>query len=272
MYYTGIPLGAGASFLSASYLAPRLGWKACFFVLGAVGLVASAVLLLFREPARTDAEDAAARAARPDFGVLIQEWIRALRGNPRLALAMLGGAMLCYGAGSALQSVTWLVQERGYAFPRATLLAGVIGISGGLLGNVAGGAFGDWNARRRRNGHLWSLIPMTMFFAPVSMVFYSIAPGTPLFYVCWLVTSAGISAWYGPLFAAIQELAPAQARATTVAFALLVINVLGVGPGPLITGIIGDARGLSAGLLLSVGVVALAIVPFAFALRERRAS
>ncbi|MEO8505675.1 MAG: MFS transporter [Acidobacteriota bacterium] len=272
VYYTGIPLGAGASFIAASYLAPRFGWKACFFVLGAIGLVASGALLLFREPTRNDSPEAAVRADRPGFRRLIQDWIRALARNPRLVLAMLGGALLCYGAGSALHIVTWLVQERGYTFQRATLLAGVIGIGAGLLGNVAGGAFGDWNARRRQNGHLWSLIPMTLFFAPIGMVFYSLPPRTPLFYLCWFITSAGISAWYGPLFAAIQELAPAHTRATSVAFTLLVINLLGVGPGPLITGIIGDTRGLSAGLLLSVGVVALALVPFGFALRERPSS
>jgi hypothetical protein len=61
-------------------------------------------------------------------------------------------------------------------------------------------------------------------------------------------------------------------RATTVAFALLVMNLLGVGPGPLITGMIGDARGLTTALLVSLGVVALAIVPFALAARRRAAA
>lgn len=269
VYYAGIPLGAGASLIAASYLAPRFGWRACFFILGVLGLLASAAMLLFREPERRGAGAAAAPRERPSLGQLVRDLAVSLKGRRQLVLTLLGGSLLCYGAGAALHAVTWLVQERGYAYPRAALLAGVIGVSAGFLGNLAGGTFGDWCARRRPNGHLWALIPMTLFFVPVGLLFYALTPGTPLFYACWFITSAGTSAWFGPLFAAIQELSPAHTRASTVAFALLILNLLGVGPGPLITGMIGDARGLSVGLLVSLGVVAMAIVPFALAARAR---
>ena len=55
-----------------------------------------------------------------------------------------------------------------------------------------------------------------------------------------------------------------------IAFAMLVINLLGVGPGPLITGMIGDARGLTLGLLSSLLVAGLAIPAFALAARRAR--
>ena len=109
---------------------------------------------------------------------------------------------------------------------------------------------------------------MTAFFTLPAWLFYTIRPNTALFYVCWFFTAAGTTAWFGSLFSAYQELAPAQVRSTIVAFALLVLNLLGVGPGPLITGMIGDARNLSSGLLISVGITALAIIPFALAARS----
>ena len=56
-----------------------------------------------------------------------------------------------------------------------------------------------------------------------------------------------------------------------VAFALLVLNLLGVGPGPLITGMIGDRSGLSFGLLVSLVVTAMAMIPFFLAARSERA-
>ena len=265
VYYAGIPLGSAVGLIASSYIAPHYGWRACFFVLGGFGVVAAALLLLFREPARRGAAPA---VERPPLGRLAVDVFRALAVRRDLALTLLGGSLLCYGAGAALHAVTWLVQERGFSYPRAAFTAGVIAIVAGFFGNLAGGAFGDWWARRRPNGHLFSLILMTAFFVPVGLVFYSVAPGTSLFYVCWFVTAAGTSAWFGPLFATIQELSPAHTRASTVAFALLVLNLLGVGPGPLVTGIIGDARGLTAGLLASLGVVALAVVPFALAIRR----
>lgn len=111
---------------------------------------------------------------------------------------------------------------------------------------------------------------MTAFFTPVGLVFYNLAPGTPLFFACWFVTSAGTSAWFGPLFAALQELSPGHTRSTMIAFGMLVINLLGVGPGPLVTGMIGDAHGLTLGLTSSLVVVAFAIVAFAIAARIGR--
>src|SRR6185436_15443605 len=129
------------------------------------------------------------------------------------------------------------------------------------LGNLAGGAFGDACARRFRGGRLWSLVFMTAFFTIPAWIFYSQTPGTPLFYVCWFFTSAGTTAWFGPLFSTYQELSPVQARSTMTAFALLVLNLLGVGPGPLVTGIIGDSSGLSLALLISLAVTVLAVIP-----------
>ena len=143
-------------------------------------------------------------------------------------------------------------------------------VGAGILGNLAGGLFGDLCARRFRNGRLWSLAAMTAFFTPIGLAFYSMAPGTPLFFACWFVTSAGTSAWFGPLFAAIQELSPSHTRSTMIAFGMLVINLLGVGPGPLVTGMIGDSRSLTLGLLSSQAVVSLAIVAFAVAARSAR--
>jgi predicted MFS family arabinose efflux permease len=265
VYYAGIPLGTGVSMLASSYLAPRYGWRACFFLLGGIGLVAVLGLLAFKEPVRRARPGAAAGAPPPSLGQLARDVIKALAGRRDLVLTLIGGSLLCYGAGAALHAVTWLVEERGFSYAEAAFRAGIVGVLAGFLGNLAGGTFADWCARRRANGHLFSLIPMTVFFTAVGLVFYNLPPGTPLFYVCWFITAAGTSAWFGPLFAAIQEISPGHTRATTVAFALLVLNLLGVGPGPLVTGMIGDARGLTVALLASLAVVILAVIPFGLA-------
>lgn len=266
VYYAGIPLGTAVSLVASSYLAPRYGWRACFFVLGGVGLVAALGLLAFREPAR---RHAAAAARLPSAREVAHDAAAALRGRPALGLTLAAGALLCYGSASAMHVVTWLVEERGFDYPRAAFQAGIVAVVAGLAGNLAGGAFADRCARRRPDGHLWSLIPMTAFFAPFGLAFFTLAPGTAPFYLCWFVTVAGHSAWFGTLFATVQQLAPGGARATTVAVALLAVNLFGVGPGPLVTGAVGDRHGLTAGLVASVVVAALALVPLALAVRAR---
>lgn len=270
VYYAGIPIGTAVSMISVGFLAPAYGWRFCFYLLGGIGVLAAAAMFAFREPVRRGAP-AAAAAAGKSVKQLVADAAKALSAKPELTLTLLGGSLLCYGAGAALMAVTWLVQERGFVLGDALLRAGLIAALAGFLGNLAGGTFADWCAKRRANGHLFALIPMTAFFAPLAFVFYSLPPSGPLFYVCWFITAAGTSAWFGPLFAALQGLAPAHTRATTVAFALLVLNLLGVGPGPLITGKIGDVQNLTLGLQISSVVVALAIPIFYFAWRKARA-
>ena len=267
VYYAGIPLGTAASLLAAGYVAPRFGWRACFVVLGLFGLAAVAALPLLREPPR---QSSAAAPGLPSLWRLSREFGRAVIRRPALLLVLAGGTLLVYGSAAALLVVTWLVEERGFAFARAAYLAGVVAVAAGLLGNLAGGWFGDWCARRFPQGRLWSLVAMTLFFVPFSAGFYLLPVSTPLFWPCWFFACAGTTAWFGPLFAAIQELAPTAARSTTVAFALLVMNVAGVGPGPLVTGLIGDSSSLTRGLLLSVAVVLAASLPFALAARRAK--
>jgi predicted MFS family arabinose efflux permease len=270
VYYAGIPLGLATALISSSIIAPRYGWRFSFYALGLIGLVATACLAFFREPERRRPADAAAPKPRPAISEIVRDLTRALVARPALALALLGGSLLCYGSGAALLGVTWLVEERGFAYSDAAFRAGIVAVVAGFLGNVAGGAFGDFCARRFPAGRLWSLVIMTVFLSVPAWLFYTMTPGTPVWYACWLLTSAGTTAWFGPLFSAYQELAPTHTRSTMVAFALLVLNLLGVGPGPLITGYLGDQRSLTFGLRASVIITVLAFIPFALAARSER--
>jgi MFS family permease len=270
VYYAGIPLGTAVSLIASSWVAPRYGWRACFFVLGVIGLAAAAGLFLFREPERRGAGAAGAR--HPTVRELVAELGAALRGRPEILLTLLGGSLLVYGAGAALMTVTWLVEERGFAYADAAFRAGIVAVFAGFFGNLAGGAFADRCAKRRPNGHLWSLLPMTAFFVPATVAFYTLEKGSIPFYVCWFFAAAGTSAWFGAVFATLQNFAPPKTRSTLVAFSLLVMNLLGVGPGPLVTGWLGDTRNLTFGLVLSQVAVALAIVPLALALRSANRS
>src|SRR5207247_8271294 len=82
------------------------------------------------------------------------------------------------------------------------------------------------------------------------------------FYPVWFMTVFGSQAWYGAVFTSVQELVPHRLRATSVAVLIFAVNLLGVGPGPLIAGWIRDKyKSLTLGLTISV-VVAAAAIPF----------
>jgi predicted MFS family arabinose efflux permease len=273
VYYSGIPLGLAVALISSSFIAPRFGWRVSFFALGIIGLLATVLLFVLREPARRKAVTVrGVPEPRPSVHELVRDLLRALVDRPALAFALAGGSLLCYGSGAALHGVTWLVEERGFRYADAAFRSGIVAVFAGFLGNLAGGAFSDFCAKRFPAGRLWSLAMMTAFFTILAWLFYSVVPGGPLFYICWFFTSAGTTAWFGPLFSTFQELSPVRARSTIVAFALLVLNLLGVGPGPLITGMIGDRRGLSYGLLVSLVITAMAMIPFFLAADTKRDS
>lgn len=270
VYYAGIPLGTALSLFVAGWVAPRYGWRACFYALGIVGLVLTVVLLPLRDPRQLRREGGhgpAGGSAGPGLGEIVRTLLRTVRDVPAFGLGIAGGTLLVFASAAALHVITWLVEERGLPFARAAFTAGAIAAVAGFTGNMAGGWFADWCQRRWPAGRLWSLVLLTAGFAPFTAAFFLLPPDHPAFYACWFVASASTTTYFGPLLAIVQATAPLRIRSTAVAFALFVMNLLGVGPGPWVTGMIGDASSLTAGLLLSLAVGVSAIVPFALAAR-----
>lgn len=264
VYYAGIPMGTALSLIVAGWMAPRFGWRMCFYLLGLVGLAAVALLFFFREPPR---RGLSAGQSLPSIAQIRAAVAGAFRTQPALALVMIGGTLLAYTAGSALHAVTWLVQERGFSFQAAAYTSGAIAAGAGFGGNLLGGWFADWCARRWPGGRLLSLVFMALGTTPFAVAFYLLPADAPAFYLCWFVASASTTAWFGPVFSAVQELSPLAVRSTIVAVALLVMNLFGVGPGPWITGMLGDHYSLTTGLLSSLVVGLAATIPFALGAR-----
>ena len=52
VYYLGIPLGVGLSLVISGLMGPDLGWRNCFFILGAVGVVMVIPVLMLKDPRR----------------------------------------------------------------------------------------------------------------------------------------------------------------------------------------------------------------------------
>ena len=255
VFYAGIPVGFALSFGLAGSLGAWLGWRACFVVLGLVGLlaVAGALALPDRRP-----RAAGAAPARPQSSARV--FFATLATRPRLRLVILAGALLAYMSSSSQHAITWLVQERGLPYPRAALLAGVMVALGGLLGNIAIGAGADrWARAGLPLGRPGGLAAMGAIAVPASAAFYLLPVHSPAFLPCWFVSQAFMLGWFGPLTA------PAELRATVTGFALLVVNLLGVATGPWITGLIGDHVSLTRGLLCSLAVGSAGLATLALA-------
>lgn len=260
IFTSATPVGQALSYAVASLLAPQLGWRGCFFLLGGVGLVLVGPLLAATEPPRPGAASATS-PARP--GAIVSELARTLVRVPSAGLTVLGIAAFGYANGAALHTITWLVQERAFTPAKAAALAGLITVVAGSLGNLLVGALADRRERRAHGGRAWTLAVLAPFLALTSLILYTTSPSSPVFYAAWVLSTAGLLGWLGAAIATYEPLVPPHIRGTAVAFAVFCLNVLGLGPGAFVTGWLGDTLSLGHGLRVSAGVALLATVPFA---------
>jgi MFS family permease len=240
-YYMGVPIGVGVSLLIAGYLGPAIGWRACFYVLGAIGVVLAVVMLFIRETPRHHVAAAGAAAAvaapvRRGAGGLLSTLVNALRSSPALMLTIAGGVVMHFVLGAASFDQLWYVQERGFERAEIARITGWIGMIGGVLGNLFGGVASDWYLRRTGMGRAMFLFWLGLVLMPFNIAYRVVDGGSPLFWIGVFTGYFGLGAFYGPTFSTVQELVPPQIRATMVAFYVLVLNLVGLGIGITIGG------------------------------------
>lgn len=243
-YYMGVPIGVGVSLLVAGFMGPAIGWRNCFFVLGAIGVVFSAVILLVREtrPSRKTSKQADSHApATPGARALIGEFLIALKGSPTLQLMILGGVCIHFVLGAASFDQLWLVKERGFERGEIAILSGLIATVAGVAGNLFGGFASDLWARRTGQPRAMFMVVLLLVLLPVNLVYRLVPSDNPVFWLCVAVAYFQLGAFYGPTFSAVQELCPPQVRSTVVAFYLMTLNVVGLGSGITGAGILADA-------------------------------
>lgn len=247
VYYTGVPIGAGLSLVIVGTLGDAIGWRNCFYALGALGVVLSVAVLWVKETPRRGVEPGAGTASAPGFGVLLATLVRALRLSPALGLTIGGGVALHFVLGAAAFDQLWFVQERGFERAEIARLTGLIGIVGGILGNLFGGFVGDWWQANTRQGRPMLLFWIMLALTPLGLAYRLVAPDSIWF---WLGIFGGffqLGAFYGPTFSTVQELVPARIRGTVVAFYILMLNLVGLGIGV-------TAAGLSIDVMVERGV------------------
>jgi MFS transporter, Spinster family, sphingosine-1-phosphate transporter len=268
VYYAGVPVGFGFSLAVAEWLVPRFGWRSCFFLLGVLGLAAVALVGRMADPPRRSFAAGAAAEEPAAGGTTANRLRRAFAAEPTLGLLVAGATLVVYQSASSQHLVTWLVQERGFAYSRAAHLAWPVVLGAGLAGSLALGALTDAAQRRRPGGRLFAFVGLGAVSLAATTAFYLLPPASPLFLAAWAVAQGWTFGWFGPMLAAIHERAPAGSRATVIGFSLMAVNLVGVGSGPWITGAIGDRAGLTTGLLSSVAVGAVGLVVVGLAARR----
>ncbi len=269
-YYMGVPIGVGASLLVVGYLGPAIGWRNCFYLLGAVGIVFAVIMWFMPETPRRHLADKPTDATRQSFGGILRTLAMALRTSPALLMTISGGVAFHFILGAATFDQLWYVQERGFDRAEIAQITGWIGIIAGLLGNLFGGIGGDWFLRRTGMGRPMFLFWIMLVLAPFSVAYRLVPPDTVWFWLGVFIGFFQLGCFYGPTFSTVQELVPPEIRATVVALYILLLNMAGVAIGVSTAGVYVDwliERGHDApytSALLWFTVISLSAIPLFF--------
>jgi predicted MFS family arabinose efflux permease len=272
VYSFGIPVGSAVGIVLGGFITRWMSWRAAFFVVGFAGLLLASLLKwTVREPDRGAYDEHRPARERPSLLEVLALLVR----RPSLWGLSLGAAsssMMGYGLFFWVPS--FLVRSFKLGLIQASLDFGALVLVGGVAGIWIGGLLADRYGAGRKAAY--ALIPAIAFLATLP------------FYVCGLLshtigasmlillvpTALGL-AWLGPILTAVQHLVRSDMRATASALFLFVNNLIGIGLGTTLIGMLSDALKVRAGveslryaILAGSGFYVLAALFFLFAARH----
>lgn len=263
-YSIGTPLGTVIGLILGGYIADTFGWRHAFWIAGAPGLifaVLAAVTLV--EPRKKLVADLKARAAA---GPSFTDALKVLRSKKTFWLIAFAASIKAFvGYGHAPFTVSFFLREHGpqvaelaahYGVGVRTFMGFALGTVGGIAGIIGawlGGVIADRFGARDIRAYV--LIPAlaSVVTVPLYIVGVSVSDAMTAIIVLALPALLG-TLWYGPVYASAQSLVPANTRATAAAVILFVINLIGLGLGPVGVGLLSDMVGEGLGLGAAEGI------------------
>ena len=238
VYSIGIYIGILFGFALGSRIADTFGWRLAFFVVGAPGVLLAIILrFTVREPVRGWSEG----TQKKDLSTPpIKDVVKLLWGHVsfrHIALAASLQAFLIYGIGNWFPSYFL----RNFDLSLSTVGTWMALTSG--IGGAAGSFFGGWMADRfgARDIRWYLWIPGILTFMIVPVLVIALTSGSPR--VALLLTAPFnflTAAYLGSVIAVSHSLVSVRMRALTSAVLFFILNLIGLGLGPLIVGALSD--------------------------------
>jgi len=241
IYSLGVPVGSMLGAFAGGKLALAYGWRTAFLVVGAPGIIlAILMLLLVREPKRGRLDVLLDGATEHAPAEPILKSIAGFFANRTLALTAVSCAMSAFvGYAGLVWNPQFLEGVKGMAAGDiATYYALALGLTG-IVGTIASGWLADKLGKRDRRWFAW--IPAIAFTLSIPFWFGMLwAPTWQLAMLFLLGPMLMNQAYLAPALTVAQNaVAPAQ-RTMTGAILLFVLNLVGLGVGPVYVGWIAD--------------------------------
>ncbi len=261
-------LGVGLGVIAGGWLSDTFSWRMAFFIVGAPGLLLSAVVYLFLpEPVRGAADGLVDDQESPEIG----QAIRFLTRIPTYRYVVLVTAFvaLC-GYGQLMWGPTFFRRVHEMSGTAAGVGFGLATMAALMLGNISGGLISDWAGRRDIRWYMRIAATGPAIGFPCGLVFVFAESVNVALFASFLFQFF-ISFHIPPCYAIAQTLSPLRMRAMAMVIIGLFQSLIGIGLAPLLIGGANDYLQPSFGreaIRYSLGLVMIgALLAAAFALR-----
>ncbi len=238
IYSTGIYIGIIVGYIVGGLIAKAYGWRIAFYAIGIPGVLFAAFLYFaVREPIKGQLDEIDLSAENPSLSNVIRTLLTK-KTFVFIALAAGFQAFGNYGVGNFLPS--FLQRIHGLDIATAGLVLGLSTGIGGGLGTFLGGYLADRFCTRDMRWYLWLPIVAGLLGVLVNgFMFFS--DTLPVVLVATFLSAALTAVYLGPTIAISHSLVNAKMRAFTSAILFFVLNLIGLGFGPLVIGMVSDA-------------------------------
>lgn len=237
-YSFGIPIGSAVGIVLGGFITHWMSWRMAFFIVGLTGLLMAPLLRwTVREPVRGALDAKQTPRPSPSF-MQVATLLAHRRSFWGLSLGAASASMMGYGLFFWMPS--FLVRSFELTVLQASLAYGGLVLVGGLAGIWLGGLLADRQGARSKS--MYAIIPAVAFLG--TLPFYVAGVLSSSIEACMLIslvpTALGL-VWLGPVLTAVQHLVPSDMRSTASAIFLFINNLLGIGLGTTLIGILSDA-------------------------------
>jgi len=234
IYSTGVHIGVVLGFIVGGFISQAYGWRVAFMAVGIPGVLFALVFFLtVKEPRRGRWESRTEAAYKPTMRETIQ-LLSSYRSFWYLAAATGLTAFAGYGNGNFAPS--YLIRNHGFSVGEVGVVLAVFGGGGGLLGTFLGGFLADRLGVRDKRWYLWVPAIAGCLAVPLGFPYLLLDNTTVVIASMFLVSIT----YLGPCLAISHSLVPPAMRALTSAILFLVLNMIGLGLGPLTVGVLSD--------------------------------
>ncbi len=257
LYTMGASVGIGLGYALGGWLSEAVGWRMSFVLVGVPGLLLALIVRFgMVEPPRGVIEGHASVSPQPPLGESLRKLAR-IRTYRQIAIATALYNLASYGF--MMWIPTFLM--RVHDLPRSEVggWLGLIAAGCGLTGAYAGGWLADYGAARDRRWLVW--LPACAGFLTTPFIFaFLLVDSGELALLCYAPISFLSATWSAPTYAVAQGLVSIRMRAMASAVLLFVLNLIGLGLGPQLVGVLNDVLNATYGVeairysLLAIGM------------------